>query len=402
MGEVAWVGRGSLGRDDGRVVLVRPGRELLRPGPASAAGSASSSRPAARPDDDGDRPAGTRHDRIREHLAARGASFYRDLFVAAGGGSDREVLDAVWDLVWAGEVTNDTFGPLRALRWKRSAREARRRPGRLTSFGPPEGAGRWSLVEPTTGTPTERTHALALALLERQGIVTRDGVAGESVEGGFSGVYPVLRALEEAGRIRRGYFIDGLGAAQFAQPGAIERLRTVRDAARSRDEQAVYVLAAADPASPFGAAIPWPRRDDGDRRPLQRAAGAYVVVVDGSAALYLERGGGTLQVLAPGDEPDVGRAAADALHTLVDDGRFRELVIAKVDGEPAQTSPFRDRLVDAGFVPGYRGLALRRRAPAASGDARPWNGGRGGAGRDRAGAGRDRPGVASSRGFGPF
>ncbi len=347
MGEVAWVGRGSLGRDDGRIVLVRPGREALRPVTLA---------------EDSERPSDPRHDRIREHLERRGASFHRELYAAAGGGSDREVLDALWDLVWAGEVTNDTFAPLRALRWKRSARDVRRRPGRLTSLGPPEAAGRWSLVEPSGGTPTERVHATALALLDRQGIVTRDGVAGESVEGGFAGVYPVFRALEEAGRVRRGYFVDGLGAAQFALAGAIERLRSARDAARGPDEVTVHLLAAADPANPYGAAIPWPRRGENDRRPLQRAAGAYVVLVDGVAALYLERGGGTVQVLPAGDDPDVGVAAARALDVLVADGRTRELVITKVDGEPVGSASFRDRLLAAGFVPGYRGLVLRRAA----------------------------------------
>jgi ATP-dependent helicase Lhr and Lhr-like helicase len=353
MGELAWIGRGSLGRDDGRIVLVRPGRDALRPTSGSGDGEA--------------RPAEARHEAIRGHLARRGASFYREIYAAAGGGADRDVLDALWDLVWAGEVTNDTFAPLRALRWKRSARDVRRRPGRLTSFGPPEGAGRWSLVEAVSGTPTEREHATALALLDRQGIVSRDGVAGEAVEGGFAGVYPVLRALEESGRIRRGYFVDGLGAAQFALSGAIERLRTVRDPARSADERLAYLLAAADPANLYGAAIPWPRRDEDDRRPLQRAAGAYVVLVDGAAALYLDRGGASIQVLAPADDADVARAAAGALHALVDDGRVRELVITKVDGQPVAAAPFRERLIEAGFVPGYRGLVLRRSARSADG-----------------------------------
>ena len=230
----------------------------------------------------------------------------------------------------------------------------------MTSFGPPEGAGRWSLVEAAPGTPTERAHATALALLDRLGIVTRDGVAGEAIDGGFAGVYPVLRALEEAGRIRRGYFVDGLGAAQFALAGAIERLRSVRDAARGPDEQVVHLLAAADPANPYGAAIAWPRRGDDDRRPLQRAAGAYVVLVDGVAALYLERGGGSIQVLPAADDRDVGAAAARVLQALVDDGRIRELLITKVDGEPVSGSPFREQLVAAGFVAGYRGLVLRR------------------------------------------
>jgi ATP-dependent Lhr-like helicase len=218
-------------------------------------------------------------------------------------------------------------------------------------------------VEAPQASPTERIHAQSLALLERHGVLTREAVASEGIEGGFSGVYPILRALEEAGRIRRGYFVDGLGAAQFALAGALDRLRAVRepsDAAASA--RSAYVLAAADPANPYGAALPWPRRGEADRRPLQRAAGAYVVVVDGEAALYLERGGSTLQVLAPGDDREVAQAALRTLGTLVVDGRFRELVVTKVDGLPVAESPFRAALLDAGFVPGYRGLTLRASA----------------------------------------
>ncbi len=355
LGEVGWVGRGSLGRDDGRIALYRPGREALRPAGLAA---------------EADRPGDPRHDAIRAHLERRGASFYRELFAAAGGGSDREVLDALWDLVWAGEVTNDTFAPLRALRWKRTGREGRRRPGRLTSLGPPEAAGRWSLVEPPGATTTERFHAQSLALLERHGVLTREAVVGESIEGGFSAVYPVLRALEESGRIRRGYFVDGLGAAQFALPGALDRLRAVRDPSDApAGARTVHVLAAADPANPYGAALPWPRRGEEDRRPLQRAAGAYVVLVDGEAAAYLERGGSTLQVLAPGDDPAIGSVALRALGTLVADGRFRELVITRADGLPIAESPVRQALLDAGFVAGYRGPTLRA-TPAAGATAR--------------------------------
>ncbi|MFP5343485.1 MAG: DEAD/DEAH box helicase [Candidatus Limnocylindria bacterium] len=356
MGEVAWVGRGSLGRDDGRVVLVRPGRDVLRPiGPADGV----------------ERPTGDLHDRIRAHLGARGASFYRAIAAAAGGRPDREVLDALWDLVWAGEVTNDTFGPLRALRWKRPAGSGSRhpRPGRLTALGPPEAAGRWSLVAgaedafaagaPGIPTTTERLHAQALALLERHGVLTREAVASEGVEGGFSGVYPVLRALEDAGRIRRGYFVDGLGAAQFALAGAIDRLRSARDGSDRPGGRVVHLLAAADPANPYGAALPWPRRGEADRRPLQRAAGAYVIVVDGAAAVYLERGGSTLQTLPAADEPEVAAAAVAGLGALVGGGRMRELVIRTVDGVPVAGSPFRAVLQDAGFVAGYRGLTLR-------------------------------------------
>ena len=352
LGEVAWVGRGSLGRDDGRVVLHRPGREALAP-----VGSP----------DGVERPSGPRHEAIREHLAGRGASFYRELHAAAGGGLDREVLDALWDLVWAGEVTNDTFAPLRALRWKRPARStARPRAGRLTALGPPEAAGRWSLVDVArlaggaAASPTERAHATALALLDRHGVLVREAVMAEGLEGGFAGIYPILRALEDAGRIRRGYFVEGLGAAQFALAGAIDRLRAVRDPAGGRGEAAVvHVLAAADPASPYGAAIPWPRRGDDDRRPLPRAAGASVVLVDGVAALYVERGGRTLQTLPAFADADVAAAAVPALRRLVGEGRDRELVVTKVDGLPVGQSPHRDTLVGGGFVAGYRGLVLR-------------------------------------------
>ena len=353
MGEVAWVGRGTLGRDDGRVALYRPGRETLRP-----------AAPIDANDDPAARPSSERHGRIRQHLASKGASFYRAIHAAAGGGSDREMLDALWDLVWAGEVTNDTFAPLRALRWKRpsgSGPGARRgRPGRLTALGPPEAAGRWSIVEPVEGVaPTERLHAQALALLERHGVLTREAVAAEGVEGGFAGVYPILRALEEAGRIRRGYFVDGLGAAQFALGGALDRLRAVRDGDEGAGAPTVHVLAAADPANPYGAALAWPRRGDDDRRPFQRAAGAYVVLVDGIAALYLERGGATLQTLPAADDPGVAAAAMRGLASLVAGGRLRELVIRKVDGLPVGESPRRAGLLEAGFAAGYRGLTLR-------------------------------------------
>ena len=168
------------------------------------------------------------------------------------------------------------------------------------ALGPPRAAGRWSLVADLVGeerTPTERGHALATTLLERHGVVTREGVASEGIAGGYASVYPVLRAMEESGRARRGYFVAGLGAAQFALPGAVDRLRAARD----REEGSVLVLAATDPAQPYGAALPWPRGEGEERLPLQRAAGAYVVLVDGRAALYLERGGRSLITLPDGE-----------------------------------------------------------------------------------------------------
>jgi ATP-dependent Lhr-like helicase len=271
-------------------------------------------------------------------------------------------------------VTNDTFAPLRALRWKRPARSSGRAPraGRLTSLGPPEAAGRWSLVNPastpadsgagsaTGSSATERMHQLALALLDRHGVLVRESVMAEGIEGGFSGVYPMLRALEEAGRIRRGYFVAGLGAAQFALAGALDRLRAAREAASSLSDADVHLLAAADPANPYGAALPWPRRGETDRRPLQRAAGAFVVLVDGVATLYLDRGGSSMQTLPAFDDPAVAAVAVAALRGLLADGRLRELVITRVDGEPVSGSPWAETLIRAGFTSGYRGLAMRR------------------------------------------
>ena len=235
---------------------------------------------------------------------ARGASFYRELLAAAFAAPrtgrpaptrERELLDALWDLVWAGEVTNDTFAPLRALRWPRRGRATDAPPpGRRAAsrMGPPEAAGRWSLVVDDARSDRRSLggrrataddgapDALATALLERHGVVTRDAVAAEGVTGGFGAVYPVLREMEERGRVRRGYFVEGLGGAQFALPGAVDRLRAARrDAGTARSPaRRALLLAATDPANPYGAALPWPRRPSGTSAAPGRVAGAYVVL----------------------------------------------------------------------------------------------------------------------------
>jgi ATP-dependent helicase Lhr and Lhr-like helicase len=338
-GELVWVGRGSLGRDDGRVALYRRDRVPLLLSPTAE-----------------ERPDSEIHEKIRDHLERRGASFFREIYNAAGGGRDDDVLDALWELVWAGEVTNDTFAPLRALRYRRP-RGNRTRPGRLTQMGPPEGAGRWSLVSSLINeeTPaTQRQHALAGSLLERYGVVTREAVLAEGAPGGFAAVYPVLKAMEEAGKIRRGYFVDGLGAAQFALPGAVDRLRGERDKPEQPD---VLLLAAADPANPYGAALPWPRRDENDRRPLQRAGGAYVVLIDGEPALYIERSGKGVIHLT--DNEELREIGVAALRPLAGNGHARALTIERIDGEPARESPSAAMFTQAGFVKSYKGLVLR-------------------------------------------
>jgi ATP-dependent Lhr-like helicase len=345
-GELVWTGAGALGADDGRVRLFF--RDRIK----QLAASVVLPEP----------PDGPMHDAIRGHLARAGASFWPDLVAAAENADETVLLTALWDLVWAGEVTNDTFGPLRAPRRASARRSARARPhpGRLTRLGPPAGAGRWSLVAPLLDpapTPTEMAHAIALQLLERHGVVTREAVRAEGTPGGFAGVYPVLRALEESGRARRGWFVAGLGAAQFALPGAVDRLRAHRS--RSDDEPGrVIVLAATDPAQPYGAALGWPETAGGSRP--TRAAGAHVVLVDGECVAFVERGGRSLSTFgspAASEDPD---AWVNALVEAHKEGRLGRLQIERINDEPARTSPHAPRLRAAGFSDGYKGLTLHK------------------------------------------
>ncbi len=355
-GEVVWVGRGAIGRDDGRIALYRRDRAELLASSGAFEGV--------------ERPAGDLHDRLRAHLQRRGASFFRELRTAVPEArTDDELLDAVWDLVWAGEVTNDTFGALRALSLPRSRSRSTRRSPRLAALGPPRAAGRWSLVADLVGearSATERSHATAVALLERQGVVTREAVLAEGIAGGFASVYPVLKAMEEAGRARRGYFVEGLGAAQFALPGAVDRLRASRDP----EERVVHVLAASDPAQPYGAALPWPRPEGDERLPLQRVPGAYVILVDGAAALYVERGGRGLLRLPAMLNPETARLALQALpRLLAPEGPMRELRLERVDRLPVAESSLADALRDLGFRPSYRAWLLQPQAGGAIGRA---------------------------------
>jgi ATP-dependent Lhr-like helicase len=379
-GEVVWVGSGSLGRDDGRVVLWRADRVALSAPPASGAATG-----AAEPDGAAEPPAPPSEDEwlrgaIVGQLESRGASFYREILAAVlraavangvGPPSQRELLDALWDLVWTGALTNDTFLPLRALRWPRGGRDrsaARPRMGATGTVGPPEGAGRWSLVSEAVATAvalaggtapseTERRHAAVLRLLERHGVLTRDAVASEDVPGGFAAVYPVLREMEDRGRVRRGYFVEGLGGAQFALPAAVDRLRAERSAPgdESHDPGDIRVLAATDPANPYGAAIPWPQPPGGSAT-YPRSAGAYVVLADGDPVLYLERSGRAIRTFPAFERRE---AALDALRAIArpgPDGSLRTVRLERIDGEPVLTSVHHNVVLDAGFQRTYRGL----------------------------------------------
>jgi ATP-dependent Lhr-like helicase len=346
-GEVTWVGVSSLGDRDGRIALyLSDDLWLLHTPPASA-------------------PAGELQGRLREHLERHGASFFAELLEASGEGLARTVLDALWDLVFAGEVTNDTPGALRAFLGSRPSRSAerqlRRSPFRSRRQAPPSAAGRWSLLVPPRAekapSPTLRAAAQAEQLVARHGVLTRDAVAGEETLGGFSGIYPVLRALEESGRVRRGYFVTGLGGSQFANPGALDRLRALRESASAEDELPGVVLASTDPANPYGAALPWPRSDSA--RPM-RAAGTHVAIVDGRLAAYLGRGERDLRTFLPAEGPlraRTARSLAVALAAWAARTGRSALGWNTADGVPLALGPLAPFLTAAGFVrsgPGFR------------------------------------------------
>lgn len=328
-GELVWVGRGSLGTRDGRVALYpREALPVLWRGP------------------DLDTELGGRSKDIAEALRERGASFFRDIYDTTGGGDPEETLDALWDLVWAGFITNDTFEPVRALAARRRSRSSGRRS--LSSRFPAHAAGRWSLTEPLLRgepTETERHTAWAELLLDRHGVVTRSTVLSEGYPGGFSALYPVFSHLEDTGRIRRGYFVEGLGGSQFALPGAVDRLR-------AEPREGLAVLAATDPANPYGGVLPWP--DTADTR-LARDAGAYVLLDRGSLAGYLDKGRRGLTLFE--HSTDLLGAVSSALADVA--SRHRRLTLVTVNGEPAAVSPLASPLSEWGFATAPKGLTYR-------------------------------------------
>ncbi|MGB3736257.1 MAG: DEAD/DEAH box helicase [Ilumatobacter sp.] len=357
-GEVIWIGAGAVGAKDGRVRLTFADQlPLLSPGWEQR-----------------DPPEGAVHDAIRLLLAERGASFWNQMRSAAPGSNDDEILAALWDLVWAGEVTNDSLAPLRAVvagakvKSKQAASRSSRmgsrpRPGRLNRIGPPAGQGRWSLVAPlleTTAHPTEASYAQALQLVERYGVVTREGVLAEGITGGFTNVYGVLKVLEERGQVRRGYFVDGLGAAQFAVPGAVDRLRAARETPdpllHPEDVPDPVVLATTDPANAYGATLPWP---ESAGRPARNVS-SVVVLRAGKLLAWFDKRGHHL-VTFPDTLVDTSWAAA--LMALVPNGRMKAIEIRKVNGDtltgPDAPEGFVEILRAAGFADGYRGMTYR-------------------------------------------
>jgi ATP-dependent Lhr-like helicase len=369
-GDLLWAGSGSIGSGDGWVSFAfADSADLLLPLPAA------------------DFTRSPVHDAVLEALDGGQALFFRALSERVGAVDDSDLLAAIWDLVWAGELTNDTIAPLRALlagggtahkarpapvrsRYQSAPKLAR---GSLSSRslaiarnGPPAAAGRWSRLPGRDTDPTRRAAAYGEQLLDRYGVVVRGAVMAEDPAGGFAGVYPVLAALEERGAARRGYFVEGLGAAQFAVPGAVDRLRALADPPRHESTfRAALVLAATDPANPYGSALLWPERaveEPGEtgstgHRP-GRKAGALVVLVDGDLALYVERGGRTL--LSFVEAPEILQAAAKALADAVHSGALGPLSVERADGVPVGASALREALSGAGFRVTPRGLRLNR------------------------------------------
>ena len=346
-GQVVWVGRAPLGSKDGRIAvyLREHVRDLL-----VADAAPGSLEPI--------------HTAILDQLAARGASFLFELEGAVGqrlpGMDAREFERAVWDLVWAGQITNDTFAPLRALgrRAPASAR-GRKRPGQSLA------GGRWSLVSglvDDTVSDTERALARAHLLLERYGIVSREVVGAEDLPGGFGPIYKVLSALEESGRVRRGYFVEGLSGAQFARPGTIDRLRGVRpelEADLRLEAHDMVQLAVIDPANPWGSLLAWPDTANpaSGARP-RRVAGAWLLLAAGRPVLFLGANRRHL-ITFPAHlaGTDVQAAAFEALRRIPRNTRGRSLVIEKIDGQPVHESQYAELMRRCGFVNDYRGLA---------------------------------------------
>jgi ATP-dependent Lhr-like helicase len=363
-GEVTWCGIEPLGDRDGRLALFltdhmsrlwRPPTPKATPGPELS----------------------PRERSILSYLETEGASFFAPIHEAVGGGYPGETVDALWDLVWKGLLTNDTFHALRAF--TRPPEKRPRKPARRTSFrsrriSPPSSEGRWSLTADRVSgevSPTEWSTAMAQQLLSRYGVVTREVAGAEGIEGGFSAVYDVLKALEDAGRIRRGYFVAGVGAMQFALPAALELMRSFKNPSNDPDS---VVLSATDPANPYGTMLKWPTvataESSGGRGPT-RTVGASVILVDGALAGYVARGGRPLLTFLPEDEPArsaMSRGLSVRLAAMArgEDGRGG-LLVSEINGMPASEHPLAPFLIDAGFNASAMGYQMRKAVGSAAG-----------------------------------
>ena len=367
-GEVVWTGVEQVGDRDGRVALyLTEALPLLAP-------------PDAVTTDRG--PRSELADRIANFLESSGASFFPAIREACSGGFPNEILDALWELVWRGEVTNDTFQTVRSRLYPPDRKKDRKEgpPGspeflrRLRARRPGEGvaAGRWSLLQSRksgTVSPTEWSANMAQQLLTRYGIVTRETALAEGLPGGYNLIYPALRKMEEAGFIRRGMFVTGLGAAQFSMPAAVDMLRSLRTT--PNDPEAV-VLAATDPANPYGSVLPWAQVEsdgaegDSAAHAMARVSGASVVLVNGQLTAFLRRKNPSIRIFLPDAEPERSRIATKLARQLAELALHRQqnrrsgLLISQINGVTARQHPFSRLLEEAGFADTASGYHIRR------------------------------------------
>jgi len=360
-GEVMWVGMEPIGERDGRVGLYLAEKV-----------------PVLWPVRTGNRdePHGEREAAIVDYLRGHGASFFGELHDGVGGGYPGETLDALWGLVWKGMVTNDGMAALRAYcerpavtsRGKKVHRQGAGFRSRRTT--PPTGQGRWALQGAAFAegrSATAWSHAEAQQLLTRYGVVFRETAHAENLPGGFSAIYDVMKALEESGKVRRGYFAADLAATQFALPAAVDLLRSLR---MQRDSERVEILqlAASDPANPYGALLRWPATLDAGSS-LTRSVGARVILYDGALVAYLRRGNPNVQIFLPEEEPQrshVARGVAEFLIGRVqarsEEGEVRAgMLIATVNGVAVAESEMARALLDAGFAAGAMGFHVPHR-----------------------------------------
>ena len=370
-GEVTWVGFDAIGERDGRVGLYLADKlEALWP-----VGQNTGVLHSVQDDDAMQgRASEEREAAVIGYLRAHGASFFQQILDGIGGGYPGETMDAIWNLVWRGLLTNDALHALRAYCARpspgaKSGKRIHQQSGfRSRRTTPPAAQGRWSLNAAAFAegrSATAWSHAVAQQLLTRYGVVFRETAHAENLPGGFSAVYDVLKAMEESGRVRRGYFAADLGATQFAMPAAVELLRSLRTE-REGDGREMLMLAATDPANPYGALLRWPEGGDAASN-LTRSVGARVALCDGALVAYLRRGNPAVQLFLPEEEPGRGRVARALAEFLVE--RVHEdrevagragLLISTVNGVDVAESVMARALLDAGFVAGAKGFNVRR------------------------------------------
>jgi ATP-dependent Lhr-like helicase len=390
-GQVVWVGLGQVGNRDGRLALyLAESLPHLLP-PQELRGESANSERATK---------------VSDFLARSGASFFASIHTAMGGGFPGDTRDALWELVWSGQITNDTFHPLRDLLRRN---DTKRHPSSAVSGVPPgspeflrrlrsrsgePAQGRWSLLRQYVGAPitvTQWSANLVQQLLVRHGIVLRETAIADDVPRGFPTIYPALKTMEEAGWVRRGMFVAGLGAAQFAMPAAVDMIRSLRS---EQEKLEVLFLAATDPANPYGASLPWPRRgnsssttngrdhisdqsadvsttDDANlSRTMSRASGGGVILISGKLTAFLRRKNQDIQVFLPESEPERGRFARELGKKLAEiairrQGRKTGLLIGTINSEPAREHFFGRFLEESGFLSTAVGFQMRRIAPSA-------------------------------------